>query len=128
MSERSDTPFEGAKQDVAGGLGTPEIGSTMTANYRFDNWTVQLQARYVDEVKRNITWVEGVDVDDNTVASMTWFNSRIGYSGELRNGVAWTVGFNIQNIFDKEPPLFGTTNNNYDGYGRRYNISANFSW
>lgn len=59
-------------------------------------------------------------MDDNTVASMTWFNSRIG-------GI-WTVGLNVHNLFDKEPPQFGTTNNNYDGYGRRYNLSANFSW
>lgn len=51
---------------------------------------------------------------------MTWFNSRIG-------GM-WTVGLNVHNLFDKEPPQFGTTNNNYDGYGRRYNLSANFSW
>jgi iron complex outermembrane recepter protein len=127
-AERSDTPFEGATQNLAGGVGTPKIGSTMTFNYSIDSWSVQMQARHVDSVTRNLTWVEGVDVDDNSIASMTWFNSRIGYSGELESGATWNVGFNIQNILDKEPPLFATTNNNYDGYGRRYNLSVNFNW
>ncbi len=127
-SERSDTPFAGAKLDRAGGVGIPEISSSLTLDYRVDDWALQLSSRYVDGVKRDITWVEGVQVDDNTIASMTWFNGRVSYRGEMESGSTWTVGFNVQNLFDKTPPLFGTTNNNYDQYGRRYNLSANFNW
>ena len=60
--------------------------------------------------------------------SMTWFNGRVGYSGEMDSGSTWNVGLNVQNIFDREPPFFGWTNNTYDQYGRRYNISFNYSY
>jgi iron complex outermembrane receptor protein len=125
--ERSDTPLGGTAQDDAGGLGMPAYTSNLTASYGIDNYSAQVQVRYVDAVKRNLNWVEGVDVDDNHVASMTWFNMRFGYTSEFANGTPWSLGLNIQNVFDKEPPLFGFTNNTYDQYGRRYNLSFNWS-
>jgi len=89
---------------------------------------MQLQAQYVDRVIRDATWLEGIQVDNNNVASMTWFNGRLGYSGEFTSGSTWSLGLNVQNILDREPPIFGWTNNTYDQYGRRYNISFNYSY
>jgi outer membrane receptor protein involved in Fe transport len=127
MMERSDTPLGGTPQNSAGVGNTPKITSNVTGTYSIDDWSVQLQARYIDSVLRNRTWVEGIDVDDNTVASMTWFNGRIGYNSELRSGAAWSLALNVQNLFDREPPIFGG-GGNYDEFGRRYNLSLNFSW
>jgi iron complex outermembrane recepter protein len=129
VTERSDSPVGSPKFDAAGGPGVPQIASTLSINYTVDAWAFQMQTRYVDSVLRNVTWVEGIEVDDNTVASMTWISGRIGYTGELDSGSTWSMGFNVQNILDREPPLFATTNaNSYDSYGRRYNLSANFNW
>jgi iron complex outermembrane receptor protein len=132
--ERSDTapnppaPAPAAiPRDSAGYLGMPDLSSNLTATYGVGPWSFQLQSQFVDAVKRNIDWIEGIHIDDETISSMTWFNGRIGYSGEMESGSTWSVGFNIQNILDREPPIFGGTNNTYDQYGRRYNLNFNYS-
>lgn len=128
--ERSDTAPNAAPLDKAGFLGMPDLTANLTGTYFFDNFSFQLQAQFIDSVFRDAAaqWREGIQVDDNTVASMTWFNGRVAYNGELNSGATWTLALNVQNMFDREPPIFGWTNNTYDQYGRRYNISVNFSW
>jgi outer membrane receptor protein involved in Fe transport len=128
--ERSDTAPNAAPLDKVGFLGMPDMTANVTGTYNIGNYSVQLQAQYVNSVFRDATgvWVEGIQVDNNSVASMTWFNGRLGYSGELKNGGTWSLGFSVQNILNCEPPLFGGTNNTYDQYGRRYNLNVNFNW
>src|SRR5690606_34554044 len=111
LEESSTTPFEGQPQDAAGGLGSPEYTHVLTANYGIGPWSVQLANRFVDSTIMNINWVEGVHVDDNSIPSMTWWNARLAYAGELSNGANWNVGLNIQNLLDRAPPVvpgFGT--------------------
>jgi outer membrane receptor protein involved in Fe transport len=128
--ERSDTAPNAQPLDKSGFLGMPDLTANVTGTYTIGSYSAQLQAQYVDSVFRDSTgvWVQGIQVDDNHVASMTWFNGRLGYNGELENGGTWTLAFNVQNILDREPPLFGGGNNTYDQYGRRYNLSVNFNW
>ncbi|MDR0779787.1 MAG: TonB-dependent receptor [Pseudomonadales bacterium] len=128
--ERSDTAPNSTALNKAGFLGMPALTANVSGTYSIDNYSVQLQAQYVDAVKRdaNGVWVQGIQVDDNHVASMTWFNARLGYNGELRNGSTWTLAFNVQNLLNRDPPRFGGANNTYDQYGRRYNLSLNFNW
>src|SRR5690606_24823302 len=94
--ERSDTPFGGEPFDVAGSMGTPELTGIVTGTYDVGPFSFQLQARHIDAVKVNARWVEGVDVDDNSIPSSTWFNGRVGYSRETPNGAQWRVALNIQ--------------------------------
>jgi len=126
--ERSDTAPGALPQERSGSLGLPDLTTNLTATYGIGSYSFQLQGRFVDSVLRNAIWVEGRDVDDNTVASMTWFNARIGYNGEFESGSTWSLAVNVQNILDKEPPIFGWTNNTYDQFGRRYNISFNYNY
>lgn len=128
--ERSDTAPNAQPLDKSGFLGMPDLTANVTGTYFFDNLSFQLQAQFVDSVFRDAAaqWREGIQVDDNTVASMTWINGRVGYNGELDSGATWTVAFNVQNMFDREPPIFGWNNNTYDQYGRRYNLSLNINW
>ncbi len=126
--ERSDTAPNSTPLDRSGSLGMPDLTTNLTATYGIGAWSMQLQAQYVDRVIRDATWLEGIQVDNNNVASMTWFNGRLGYSGEFTSGSTWSLGLNVQNILDREPPIFGWTNNTYDQYGRRYNISFNYSY
>jgi outer membrane receptor protein involved in Fe transport len=138
LMEQSNTPFGGSPIDSAGALGSPDFTSLVTASYGIGPWSVQLQGRHIAAVLRNAQWVEGVDVDKNRVASMTWWNARLGYSGEFKSGAAYSLNFNIQNIFDRAPPIiasfsdFGgggqSVNPSYDIFGRRYNLSFNYSF
>jgi iron complex outermembrane receptor protein len=138
VKERSNTPFGGSPIDNAGALGNPDFTSVLTTSYGFGPWNLQLQGRFVNDMLRSATWVEGVDVDDNTLSSMTWWNTRFGYSGELSNGSTYNVSLNVQNIFDREAPVVASfsdfsgggqsVSNVYDIYGRRYNLNFSYSF
>lgn len=135
LDKSTTTAFGSVPLDVAGQVGTPKYSHVLTVNYAVGSYSFQLQNRYIDSTILNVNWVEGVDVDDNSVSSMSWWNARIGYNGKLGNGAAWSVNFNIQNVFDRDPPVipgFGTRggtqvfNSAYDVFGQRYNLGASY--
>lgn len=130
--ERSDTPLDGTPRDIAGELGAPDLTMVGTLGYNIGPYGIQLQQRYIAETKRDIDWVEGVDVDDNTVSSGNYTNLRLSY-----NWSRWRVSLNINNLFDRPPPIvasFGgggeaqTIPSGYDQYGRRYQLSMNYGF
>lgn len=127
LIERSDTPRGGVTEDQAGQLGTPDLTGLLTLGYSLGPWNAQLQQRYIADTILNIDWVEGVDVDDNSVASGNYTNLRLGYEGETGGGNEWNVSFNITNLFDRNPPIVagGTGQvipDGYDTWGRRYQL------
>jgi len=132
---REDIAANGTVTDLLGVYTRPDLTANITTNYRVGPWSFQLQGRYIAGDKLVRTWVEGVDVDDNSVPSATWWNGSIRYRGELRGGAVWDLGLSIQNLLDKDPPIvpFGTAgaqgflSNQYDLFGRRYNLSFNVS-
>jgi len=137
LSERSDTPPGGVPLDIAGEQNAPDYTHVLTANYGLGDWSLQLQNRFVDSTIYEVTWVEGIDVDDNSIASMSWWNARIGYQGELNSGATWNLGLNIQNIFNRDPTIVpgystrGATQDyagNFDRFGRRYNLNVNYNF
>jgi iron complex outermembrane receptor protein len=135
ISERTDTPLDGSATDRSGVYGNPDLTGLLTANYGIGAWSFQMQGRYTDSVAINGTWVEGVDVDDNELPAIAWWNARIGYSGETDSGATWRVGLNIQNLFDKDQIIvpsastrFGIQGLTGDEYGRRYNLSVNYQF
>lgn len=125
-------------QDASDSLATPDLTSVIMTTYGVGPWSIQLQTQYVDSVRFNIDWVEGIDVDDNSVPSMTWFGMNLAYAGEFDSGSNYTIGFNIQNLFDREPPIrpgfsdFGgnsqTLGPPHEFWGRRYNLNFNYSF
>ncbi len=141
VKERSNIATPGAAPiDVSGGTGTPEFTALLTSTYSLGPWSLMLQARHIDSTTLGAgagLWVAGVDADDVTVASNTWFNGQIAYNGETASGAAWNVAFNIQNLFDRNPPIqpsYGsrggsqTVSDNYDVEGRRYQLSVNYNF
>ncbi|MDR0780104.1 MAG: TonB-dependent receptor [Pseudomonadales bacterium] len=137
LDESSTTPFGGTPRNIAGQVGTPRYTHVLTANYGIGAYSFQLQNRFVDSTLLNVDWVEGRDVDINSVASMSWWNASVGYRGETRGGAAWSVNLNIQNLLNDEPPVvpnFSTRGGSqsfpasYDVFGRRYNLSLNYSF
>lgn len=136
-------PIEQAGAAAVGAApGTPELTALLTSTYSLGPWSLMLQARYIDEMilsngANTLMWIEGVDADDVTVASNTWFNGQVAYNGETANGSTWSVALNVQNLFDRNPPIqasYGsrggsqTISDNYDVEGRRYQLSLNYQF
>jgi hypothetical protein len=136
LEHRTNTVTGGMPDELAGSLvgpaAYPELTANVTATYRFGLWSVQLQERYIDSVLLNRTWVEGVDVDDNTVQSKAWTNLVLRYGRDVPTGGRWSLALNLQNLFDDDPPVipggaFGQgTNNTYDVFGRRYQLTFTY--
>jgi hypothetical protein len=142
LENRANTVAGSVPDELAGALvgpaAYPELTANVTASYRFGPWSIQLQERYIDSVLLNRDWVEGVDIDDNTIQSKSWTNLVAGYRREMQSGSSWRLQFNVQNLFDDDPPIipstgggrFGaqTTSNTYDVLGRRYQLSFNMDF
>jgi outer membrane receptor protein involved in Fe transport len=138
LENRRNTVAGSVPSEFAGSLGFPEITANVTASYRFGPWSIQVQERYIDEVLNNRTWIEGVDIDDNTIQSKSWTNLVLSFGNEMRNGSQWRLTFNVQNLFDDDPPIipatgggrFGAqiTSNTYDVWGRGYQLGFNMDF
>lgn len=124
----------GARATPAGTL--PELTANLTAAYRFGPWNIQLQQRYIDELLLDRNFVEGIDIDDNTVSAQSWTNLVVSRQGEVSGGGVWRVTLNVQNLFDKDPPVIPAnpffagaaqvTDNTHDVWGRRYQLTFNY--
>jgi outer membrane receptor protein involved in Fe transport len=138
LNERTSTVVGGRPAEFAGTRGFPDMTANATVSYRVDRWTVQLQERFVDEVLLNRLWVQGIDVDNNTIPSRAWTNLVLGFQGEMNEGANWRITLNVQNLFDKDPPIipqsgdtrFGAqgTDALYDEFGRRYQLGFNMEF
>ena len=133
LGENSTTTAAGTTQDNAGGQTRPEFTGVVSTNYSIGNWGVMLQGIYYDSVMYNTNWIEGRDVDDNSVASNTTFNLATSYRGEMDNGMSWRGAFNITNLFDREPSIVANTTGQgliagHDSLGRRYQLSLNMDF
>ncbi len=138
LEERTSTVVGGTPAEFAGSRGYPDVTANVTLSYRAGRWSAQLQERFIDEVLLNRTWVEGIDVDDNTIPSRAWTNLVLGYEGETDGAGGWRVTLSVQNLFDKDPPIipsagdtrFGAqaTDTTYDEWGRRYQLGFNMEF
>ena len=134
LAEDSITNFGAPKFDTAGqvaaGESAPEWTGNLSATYSRGPLTLFLQERYIGSGIYNITWVEGVDIDDNHVGEAWYTNARVSYDFERPNGGVVTAFLNVTNLFNADPPraasgsyLTGTTHTNYGLYdvlGRRF--------
>jgi outer membrane receptor protein involved in Fe transport len=148
IDELSTTQAGAAKVDRAGqtGLvpgaggtlgGAPDFQATLNLSYARGPVSVAIQERFIDSGKYDATWVEGVDIDDNSVPSALYTNLRVGYGSDLQGRGTYEVSLNVSNLFDADPPLAptwgftGSTHTNsslFDIYGRRYNVGVRFNF
>ncbi len=135
LTTREDISASGVTTNRLGVYSLPDVTANLTANYTVGPLNLMLQGRYIDGGELVRTWTEGVDVDDNMVASSTFWNGSVRYSSELSDGGSWNVSFAVQNLFDQHPPITpgGTAgaqgvNGQYDAFGRRYQLSLNLEF
>lgn len=133
LAENSTTTLAGTTQDQAQSRTRPEWSGILRAAYSLGPWSFSLQGQYFDSVQNSVTWVQGVDIDDNWIASNTVFNFGAAYRGELESGTQWRVGLNIANIFDRDPSIAAGTAGQallpaHDQLGRRYQLTLNLDF
>src|SRR5690606_30966696 len=121
MDENSSTPLGGVKIDQAGGPNLPKKTLTATIGYTAGRFGINLQQNWRSSTKRNVIWVEGVDVDDNSVPSVTLTNLGMFWTGTTAGGNTWRASLNVNNLFDRDRVIAGTTIVG-DVLGRRYSL------
>lgn len=127
MDENSTTPLNGPTTDQSGTANIPD--KTLTANvmYTLGDFGINLQHYWQDDTIRNAQWVEGRDVDDNSVGSVNLTNLGIFWNGEMASGSTWRASLNVNNLFNKDPVIAGTTRIG-DEMGRRYAVGFDYSF
>ena len=95
------------------------------------------QERFIGSGSLDFDDVAGVTIDDNSVDSRYYTDMGMTWGPE-RSGMSWQLFFNVQNLFDKDPPpaasfaqFSGTRITNdrlFDFYGRRYAIGVDFTF
>jgi hypothetical protein len=141
LLERFDQPPGGDPIDQIGNaaINRPEISANATLRYSVGPWSAIWQQRYISDQLININWVEGVDVDNNTIPSYSFTNLLFRYDRDsTRAGYAWSAGLAINNAFDKNPPIIpgsfnriGSQTNSglgYDEFGRRIQLTLEMSF
>lgn len=134
MLSREDIAANGTVSNQLDQYTLPELRANITTTYSYGPWSAMLQAIHISGDKRDRNWIEGRDVDDNYVASSSWWNGTLRYSSELSSGATWDVGFNVLNLLDTAPPIIASASGNqsvgssYEEYGRRYNLSLNMNF
>lgn len=126
MDENSTTPLNSAKLDQAGSANLPK--ETVTANlmYNLGDYGITLQQTWLGRTVRNVQWIEGRDVDDNSIGSVNLTNMALFWNGETNSGT-WRASLNVSNLFDRDPVIAGTTRVG-DDVGRRYALGFDYSF
>ncbi len=120
------------------GLEQPEWRLLPALTYSRGSFRAFLQGRYFDSRTLNRQWTEGVNIDDNSVHSVTYADMTLSYEMEL-GGQAYRMFANATNLFDRAPPQTpgnpgfvggtgGPSAGLYDTVGRTYTIGANVSF
>jgi outer membrane receptor protein involved in Fe transport len=140
LHENSTTALNAAKRNVAGETGDgslPEFKSTTYLRYAKGGFSLFAQERFIGSGKLDFDDVEGVTIDDNTVDSRYYTDVGVTW-GPDRADTSWELFFNVQNLFDKDPPaaasfaqFSGTRITNdrlFDFYGRRYVVGVDLTF
>jgi outer membrane receptor protein involved in Fe transport len=139
LRERYDQPPGGAPINQIGSATRPELTANATLRYSVGPWSATWQQRYISDTLVNLTWVEGVDVDNNTIPTYSFTNLLFRYDQDSTSaGNSWSVGLAINNAFDKNPPIIpgafnrvGSQTNSglgYDEFGRRFQVTLGMSF
>ncbi|WP_028108623.1 TonB-dependent receptor domain-containing protein [Ferrimonas futtsuensis] len=119
--EFQDRPDE--VNDEKGEVGDPELQFRLSANYRWDDMTVNWVTRFIDNsVTYDVSPNGGSPEDVSPHYVPTIITHDLGGTYNFNDTVQLRAG--IRNLFDKLPPGY-TVNPIYDLVGRRYYVGVN---
>ncbi|MEJ0035844.1 MAG: TonB-dependent receptor [Gammaproteobacteria bacterium] len=142
LGENSMRLANGPKLDRAGQtggsatgyIGLPDLQLIAALTYRNGPWQAYLQGHFIDSGILDATLRQGVDIDDNTVASAFYTDLRLSYTLAGDGGDNWEIYGRVDNLFDRDPPraadfsdFNGATDTNetlFDVLGRRYTLGV----
>jgi len=111
LDENSITNLGAPKVDRAGETGTlalPKWKATAHVNYVNGPFSLFVQERWIDKGILDSDYVEGVDIDDNSVDAVWYTDMRLSYTIETAGGGSWEIYGNVNNLFDQDPPVTAT--------------------
>ncbi len=118
---------------VGDGYNLPRLQILSELAYANGPYQVLLQQRVIGRGVIDVTYVQGVDIDRNTVPSITYTDLDLKYTRPAQNGwPSLEIYGHVTNLFDRDPPIVpnytdftGATPTNktvYDVLGRRFNV------
>lgn len=141
VDERSETA-DGQKVEYAGtnanesqpSKAVPSWRVMSSVTYDLGDIASTLTGRFISAGKLNNAWVEGVDIDDNSVPSAFYLDWSMTYRIDSF-GKGAEVYFAIQNLLDKDPPASpnystastiqtGVNGYIYDVIGRQFRVGV----
>jgi len=117
--------------DETGQTGTygnvaPKWQANFSITYNNGPISLFVQERYIDSGTYRNDYVVGVDIDDNTISSAWYTTARISYNFEAL-GAQNELFLNVNNVFDKNPPIIGNVGL-FDDIGRRFTAGLRFEF
>ena len=123
--------------DRAGEVGqsqNPKWLGAFRATYSDGPLRLFVQQRYIDKGKYNVTFVEGVGINDNTIPAVWYTDATVSWNLEDA-GRDFEFFVTINNLMDKDPPLAPqqsatlqryTNTSLYDTIGRYFTAGIRF--
>lgn len=113
--------------NLGGTTANPKLRTTVSLNYENGPLTVNLQQRYIGKIQRSLQ--SNIIYLDNTIPAVTYYNLAASYKLTVAGRDIEIFG-NINNLFNKQPPLvpyinspgliYPTLQTLYDVVGRYY--------
>ena len=123
----TQTPGE-VENENAGEPDIPHWKGLASVTVAKDGWRGFLSAQFRNSTVRDNTWVEGVDIDNNSIPGFVYLDARISKEFDLGGGLV-TWSFSINNLLDKQPPpLTAYTFRDFDMVGRYFRTGVNVSF
>lgn len=79
--------------------------ATASLGYSNGPFSANIQTRYIGDTVRDKTWIDGIDIQDNSVASVAYTNVNLSYGFEWSGDKTGQVYLYVGNLLDKAPPL-----------------------
>ena len=127
LFEASTTPYSSDKIESVGNSQFPEWNATLSATYMRGPLSLNWTERWRGEVVRSLAWVEGVDVDYNTIGSQRSTNLRATYNFNTDEG-NYSVYAAVTNLFNYNPSRSMGLSNIWGNLGRSYTLGMRYDY
>ncbi len=125
LFESSITPFDSPTVERVGAGSFQEWNVNLSANYNVGPISVSWTTRWASSVKRSLSWVEGIDIDQNKIDSHALSNLRVNYDFDRATQAISLYGA-ITNVFDRTPGDIDGHLGIYNDIGRTYTVGFRY--